>query len=253
MSSPDDLTLESARALLQRVYGYDDFRGLQADVIADVLSGRDGLAVLPTGGGKSLCYQIPSMLRDGVGLIVSPLIALMADQVDALKALGVRAERLDSSLDYEARVAALRAARNGDMDMLYVSPEGLSGGLFNALRELNVSLIAVDEAHCVSQWGHDFRPDYRAHGRLKEAFPGVPRLAVPATADARTRADILEQLDLTDPTLHVASFARPNLTLGAAPKSGNKAARLVEQMEDEGLVTPANHVGKREILVPEQQ
>ena len=126
MSSIGDHSLEAARDLLQRIYGYEDFRGLQSDVISDVLAGRDALAVLPTGGGKSLCYQIPSMLRDGVGLIVSPLIALMADQVDALKALGVRAERLDSSLAYDDRLAALRAARQGEMDMLYVSPEGLS-------------------------------------------------------------------------------------------------------------------------------
>ena len=225
---PAATALKNARALLKRVYGYDAFRGLQENVIADVLAGRDGLAVLPTGGGKSLCYQIPALLREGCGIVVSPLIALMADQVDALKQLGVRAERLDSSMDFNARADALNAAARGEMDLLYVSPEGLGTSLADRLAQMKVSLIAVDEAHCVSQWGHDFRPDYRALGRLKGLFRGVPRLAVTATADARTREDILAQLDLTDPSVHVASFDRPNLTLSAEPKAGNRTQRVVQ-------------------------
>ncbi len=218
---------ESPLDLLKRVYGYDAFRGLQADVIGDVMTGRDVLAVLPTGGGKSLCYQIPAILRPGVGIVVSPLIALMADQVDALKALGVRAERLDSSMSFEEKSAALDAARQGEMDMLYVSPEALGTGLSRVLSGLTVSVIAIDEAHCVSQWGHDFRPDYRALGRLGEMFPGVPRIAVTATADERTRDDILEQLALNAPRVHVASFDRPNLALGAEPKAGARSDRVV--------------------------
>lgn len=220
-------TLSHARELLSRIYGYSAFRGLQENVIGDALAGRDVLAILPTGGGKSLCYQIPMLLRGGCGLVVSPLIALMADQVDALKALGVRAERLDSSMAPEARGEALRAAQAGEMDMLYVSPEALASRLGQALSGLPLSLIAIDEAHCVSQWGHDFRPDYRTLDRLKGQFPGVPRMAVTATADLRTREDMLAQLDLTDPGVHVASFDRPNLDLAAEPKAGDRAARIL--------------------------
>ena len=220
--------LDDARRLLSEVYGHDGFRGLQEEVIAACLAGRDGLAILPTGGGKSLCYQVPALLREGVGIIVSPLIALMTDQVDALKLAGIRAERLDSSIDPARRAAAIAAAGRGEIDLLYISPEGLGGGLAEQLASLDVSLIAIDEAHCVSQWGHDFRPDYRSLGRLRTMFPGVPRLAVTATADARTRADILEQLDLTDPVVHVASFDRPNLILSAEPAPMNRTAIIIE-------------------------
>lgn len=247
-------TLDSAREILSRVFGYEAFRGLQEDVIADALAGRDVLAVLPTGGGKSVCYQIPALLRDGVGVVVSPLIALMADQVDALKAAGVNAARLDSSMLPSDRDWAIDQAEAGEIDLLYVSPEGLSAGMGQRLSRLNVSLIAIDEAHCVSQWGHDFRPDYRALGKLRDTFPKVPRIAVTATADARTRDDIIAQLQLTDPTLHVASFDRPNLTLAAAPKPQGRAA-LIRQIVDiirerpgqSGIIYAASRAGTEKL------
>ncbi|HBY44197.1 MAG TPA: ATP-dependent DNA helicase RecQ, partial [Brevundimonas sp.] len=226
-------TLDEARTLLERVWGHADFRGLQASVIQEVLAGRDVLAVLPTGGGKSVCYQVPAILREGVGLVVSPLIALMTDQVEALKQQGVAAARLDSGLTMDERSAVWRAARSGELDLLYVSPEGLaSGSMLERLAELPISLIAIDEAHCVSQWGHDFRPDYRTLGRLAEIFPRVPRIAVTATADARTRDDILASLKLGEARVFVDSFARPNLQLTAERKvNGSRArtdARVVE-------------------------
>ena len=219
-------SLAEARATLERVWGHADFRGRQAEVIAEVLAGRDVVAVLPTGGGKSVCYQIPAMLRPGLGLVVSPLIALMTDQVEALKQQGVAAARLDSGVSLDDRSEIWRAARAGELDLLYVSPEGLAQPhLIDRLHDLPLSLIAIDEAHCVSQWGHDFRPDYRTLGRLAELFPGVPRIAVTATADARTREDIVRSLRLGEARIVVDSFARPNLQLSAVRKENGSRAR----------------------------
>ncbi|BCW89317.1 ATP-dependent DNA helicase RecQ [Alphaproteobacteria bacterium SO-S41] len=221
------MRLEPARETLRRVWGHADFRGLQSTIVGEMLAGRDVLAVLPTGGGKSVCYQIPAILRPGMGLVVSPLIALMSDQVEALKQLGVAAARLDSGLDPEERANVWREAEAGRLDLLYISPEGLAQNhTLQRLQKLKLALIAIDEAHCVSQWGHDFRPDYRTLGRLGEAFPGVPRIALTATADARTRDDIRSSLHLDDAGVFVDSFARPNLSLTAERKetAGRTAA-----------------------------
>ena len=225
-ATPD---LIAARETLQRVFGHEDFRGLQADVIGEVLNGRDVMAVLPTGGGKSFCYQIPAILRPGVGLVVSPLIALMQDQVAALREAGVAAARLDSTIDRNARREWLDAAREGRLDLLYVSPEGLfAQGFLEFLDQCPLALIAIDEAHCVSQWGHDFRPDYRALGRLADLFPQTPRIAVTATADLKTQADIRTQLRLEEARAFVASFDRPNLVLAAERKSTRPQDRIFD-------------------------
>jgi len=222
----DSADLDAARATLNRVWGHTDFRGRQAEVVTEVLAGRDVLAVLPTGGGKSVCYQIPAILRSGLALVVSPLIALMTDQVEALKQQGVAAARLDSGVSMDDRSAIWRQANAGELDLLYVSPEGLAQPhLIDRLQHLPLSLIAIDEAHCVSQWGHDFRPDYRTLGRLAEMFPGVPRIAVTATADARTRDDILKSLRLDGARVVVDSFARPNLQLSAERKESSSRAK----------------------------
>ena len=219
--------LAEARGVLRRVFGHAAFKGLQAPVIGEVLAGRSALAVLPTGGGKSLCYQIPSLLLDGLGLVVSPLIALMTDQVAALEQSGVAAARLDSGLSPEEREAVWRRAAAGELDLLYLSPEGLmQPATLARVKALPLALIAIDEAHCVSQWGHDFRPEYRTLGRLADLFPNTPRLAVTATADARIRADIRAELKLGDAREFVASFARPELRLSAERKTGRGHARV---------------------------
>jgi ATP-dependent DNA helicase RecQ len=240
-------SLDSARDVLRRVFGHSDFRGLQAGVIGEVLAGRSALAVLPTGGGKSLCYQIPSLLREGLGLVVSPLIALMADQVAALKQSGVAAERLDSSLPPAARSDIWRRVGEGTLDLLYLSPEGLmQPSMLERLSSLPLALIAIDEAHCVSQWGHDFRPEYRMLGRLAETFPAAPRLAVTATADARTREDIRAELRLGDAQEFVDSFARPELALSAERKRGQGHQRVLELVAERPKRSGVIYAGSRD-------
>jgi ATP-dependent DNA helicase RecQ len=224
-----DSPLDEATAILRRTFGHAAFRGQQAEVIAEVLAGRGALAVLPTGGGKSLCYQIPALMRPGVALVISPLIALMADQVEGLVQSGVAAARLDSDTTLDERSAIWRRIEAGELDLLYLSPEGLmQPAMIDRLARQNIGLIAIDEAHCVSQWGHDFRPEYRMLGRLAELFPNVPRLAVTATADARTREDIRSELRLEGAAEFVASFARPELKLSAERKHGRGDKRVIE-------------------------
>ncbi len=219
--------MRHAETLLRQVFGHEEFRPLQRDIVQTLLAGRDVLAVMPTGGGKSLCYQLPAMLRDGVGIVVSPLIALMEDQVLALRALGVRAAFLNSTLPWDEQAAIEHAARNGDLDLLYMAPERLLGERTLALlQDMPLALFAIDEAHCVSQWGHDFRPEYRGLHVLAESFSEVPRIALTATADERTRRDIIEQLQLHDADVFIASFDRPNIHYAIAGEGAGKTGLL---------------------------
>jgi ATP-dependent DNA helicase RecQ len=199
-------------SLLNRVFGYPAFRGEQAAIIDTLAAGGDALVLMPTGGGKSLCYQIPALLRDGCAVVVSPLIALMQDQVAALRELGIAAAFLNSSLDGATAAQVERDFASGALKLLYVAPERLLTPRFLELLEgAQTSLFAIDEAHCVSQWGHDFRPEYLGLSVLHERFPAVPRIALTATADAATRAEILHRLDLDGARVFVASFDRPNI------------------------------------------
>src|SRR5713226_10325186 len=210
---------DPALAILRSVFGYPSFRGQQAAVIAHVIEGGDALVLMPTGGGKSLCYQVPALVRAGLGVVVSPLIALMKDQVDALRQAGVRAAALNSRLSPGETAEIERAARDGALDLLYVSPERLATTrCFELLSCCRLALFAVDEAHCISQWGHDFRPEYQQLSILKERFPGVPLLALTATADGPTRRDIVAQLGLSKARIFAAGYDRPNLFYRIIPK-----------------------------------
>ncbi|MEH0934967.1 DNA helicase RecQ [Micromonospora psammae] len=233
MTSPTDLRTEDALGLLNRVFGYDAFRGFQREVIDHVVAGGDALVLMPTGGGKSLCYQIPALVRDGVAVVVSPLIALMQDQVDALTAVGVRAGFLNSTQDLDARRKVEAAFLAGELDLLYLAPEALgSRSTLGLLDRGRIALFAIDEAHCVSQWGHDFRPDYLALSMLHERWPAVPRIALTATATSATRGEIATRLKLTEARHFVASFDRPNIQYRIVPKKEPRK-QLLSLLRDE--------------------
>ena len=225
--------MSSPLEILHKTFGFPAFRGVQEQVIGRVMAGTNTLAVMPTGAGKSLCYQVPALARPGTALVVSPLIALMHDQIRSATSFGIRAASLTSADGEDARQETLARFKAGDLDLLYVAPERASGGAFRELASRTpLSLIAVDEAHCVSEWGHDFRPDYRLLRPLLDAFPQVPRLALTATADRQTRADILVQLGIPDDGLIVAGFDRPNIRYHVRPRDGVGAqlkALLAEQ------------------------
>ena len=229
--SPDRSSSSPALALLQRVFGYSAFRGEQGEIIRHVGSGGDALVLMPTGGGKSMCYQLPALLRPGTAIVVSPLIALMQNQVDALRLAGVRAAYLNSTLDWEEVKATELQLLAGELDLLYVAPERLLTdrclSLLDTLSERNaLALFAIDEAHCVSQWGHDFRPEYLQLSALHERYPGVPRIALTATADGATREEIIRRLGLSEARVFISSFDRPNIRYTVVEKNNARQQLL---------------------------
>jgi ATP-dependent DNA helicase RecQ len=227
------------RTILKNYFGYDQFRPLQEEIIETVLAKKDALVIMPTGGGKSLCYQLPALRLDGVTLVVSPLIALMKDQVDALKANGVAAEFINSSLTADEIYKVQRKAQNGQLKILYIAPERLSVDSFKQfLENINVQLIAIDEAHCISEWGHDFRPEYRNLKKLRKDFPTIPVIALTATATIKVRKDIIEQLSLQKAQIFLRSFNRENLTYFVQPKQGvfDQLLGLLEKHRDQSVI-----------------
>jgi len=242
--SPSPVVLRDA---LKRAFGFDAFRPLQEEIVTDVLADRDVFALLPTGGGKSLCYQLPAILTEGLTLVVSPLIALMKDQVDAMRTTGIAATFLNSSLDYDEIRERTRDLDRGTYKLLYVAPERLVNPNFIAdLRRWNLARIAVDEAHCISEWGHDFRPEYRRIAELRGAFPDLPVVALTATATSRVRDDIVSHLALREPRRYVASFNRPNLTYRIADKqraSDAIVSLLKARPDDAGIVYVQSRAG----------
>lgn len=237
----DQTALAQARDILNVIFGYDDFRGEQDKIISSLIAGQDALVLMPTGGGKSLCYQIPAMIREGVGVIVSPLIALMQDQVDALNQLGVQAAFINSTLTTQEQRDVEVAMQNGQIDLVYVSPERLlSERMLRLMDSCQLSLFAIDEAHCVSQWGHDFRKEYQQLSALHQRYPSVPRIALTATADQRTRQEIRSQLQLHDANLFLSSFDRPNIQyrLSEGQNSRDQLWRFIQAnyAEDAGII-----------------
>ncbi len=225
---------DAALNYLQTTFGYAEFRLQQGEIIQTLIDDNDAVVLMPTGGGKSLCYQIPSLVRAGTGIIVSPLIALMHDQVMALQQLGINAAYLNSTLDAETTRQTEADLINGKLDMLYVAPERLNtSGFFNLLQQTNISLFAIDEAHCVSQWGHDFRPDYIQLSMLHEHFPSVPRIALTATADKATRKEIRKRLQLENAREFISSFDRPNICYRITESSGNARTELLRFIQNE--------------------
>jgi len=229
--------------LLKQYFGFTSFRPLQEEIIRDALAGKDVFALLPTGGGKSLCFQLPALTRDGLTVVVSPLIALMKDQVDAMQASGVAATFLNSSLAAGESRGRLRGLHNGEFRLLYVAPERLMlSGFLEDLKGWKVNLIAVDEAHCISEWGHDFRPEYRQIAELRDHFPNIPFMALTATATERVREDIIKHLRLRNSATYVASFNRPNLTYRVLAKNKPYEQTLAfvrERPQESGIVIAA--------------
>ena len=230
---PTKTSQKNPKTILQTYYGYSSFRPLQEDIIQNTLQGQDSLVLMPTGGGKSLCYQIPALLRSGLAVVVSPLIALMKDQVGALQANGIKAAYVNSSLDASAQASIEDQASKGELDLLYMAPERLNSGRGKGLlKKMEVALIAIDEAHCVSQWGHDFRPDYQALSFLKQQFPQVPLMALTATADPHVKEDIVQVLFTSQPSIYQSSFNRRNLFL-SVKKANKRKEQLVDFLDDQ--------------------